>query len=144
MMAKTFAIGGEAFKAYKDAAAKEASSGGWMADKFEQLVFTPTVNLLAQEIKSLESRVKANNEEKTSYLYATLSMAAILPTLILLLVVMLVSNSWIVREMKTGLNVANETITDIQGAMIKNQAQGPVRAGGAAAAKIIQPPPINM
>ena len=77
VMAKTFAIGGEAFKAYKDAAAKEASSGGWMTDKFEKLVFTPTVNILAQEIKSLEALVKANNEEKTSYLYATLSLSLI-------------------------------------------------------------------
>ena len=107
----------------------------------------PTINLLAQELKALENRVNANQDEKTSYLYATLSMAAVLPTLVLLLVVLLVSNSRVVRKLKSGLDIANETINDLQGALIKTQAQGPAagaRAGGAAAAEIIQPPPINM
>ena len=144
MMTKTFAVGSEAFRAYKEAAAKEASSGGWMTSKFESLVITPTINLIAQEIKAIQALVKENREEKNSYLYATLAMAAILPTIILLLVVILFINSRIVRKMRSGLEEANDSITNMQGALIRNQAQAPPRPGGVAPPDVVQPAPINM
>ena len=72
----------DTFDAYRLAAQKESSSGGWLTSKFVDLMYLPTINLLTNQIRNLEEKMRNQHDERDDYFVIIVCLTAAVPTLL--------------------------------------------------------------
>ena len=100
---KVLGMSMESFDAYRTAAQKESSSGGWLTDKFIDLLYVPTVNLLMNKIRTLEDKVEKQTDEREDHLVAIICLTAVVPTLMVLLFLVCLINVRRVNRVRENL-----------------------------------------
>ena len=143
LISKGISIGGEAYAKYKDSAAKESSLNGWLKSNFIDLEFTPSMHLLSQELKAVETKLIKHTQEQERYILALIILAALVPTFILLLTIGLIFNSRLVRNLRGGLNHANASVDELQRAVLRN-GQGAVAGAGLGGGDLVPPVPLKI
>ena len=118
---------------FKAAAKKESTEGRWLTANFIDLLFTPTISLLTNQIRDLNLKLQNQSQTKDSFRTAIISLAAIVQTLILLLVILCFINGRRTQLVKRDLRKADRSIE-----LLCSATAGWVRASGRRAAS---PPP---
>ena len=78
-------MGSVSFKNLREAASKEAASGGYLTDKFLDLIYYPHLLTIEGEIADLNQTITREMEERGKTLLALLILASAFPLLALLL-----------------------------------------------------------
>ena len=103
-------MGKDTFEAYRVAAQKEASSGGWLTSKFVDLLFLPTISLLSNQVKDLETKINKQHKEKDDFMVAIISLAAVVPTILVTLILLCLVNSKRTNRLRGTLIEQNRSI----------------------------------
>ena len=72
-------MGRDTFEAYRLAAQKEASSGGWLTSKFIDLLFLPTISLLMNQLRELETKINNQHKERDNFLWQSSALLLLCP-----------------------------------------------------------------
>ena len=103
-------MGKETFEAYRIAAQKEATSNGWLTEKFVDLLFLPTISLLSNQVRDLETKIKNQNKEKDDFMVVIISLSAIVPTILLTLILLCMINTKRTNRVRGTLKEQNQSI----------------------------------
>ena len=84
--AKTgYKLGSASFKVLREAASKEAASGGYLTDKFLSLIYYPHLLTLESEIENLHQANSREMDERGKAILGLIILASTVPLLALLL-----------------------------------------------------------
>ena len=114
---------------FKEAAKKESTEGRWLTANFVDLLFTPTISLLTNQIKDLNLKLQNISQTIDSFSTAIFSLAGIVPTLTLLLVILCFVNGRRTQLVKRDLRKADRSIE-----LLRSATTGRLRASGRRAA----------
>ena len=118
-------MGKETFEAYRIAAQKEATSNGWLTEKFVDLLFLPTISLLSNQVRDLEIKIKKQNKEKDDFMVVIISLSAIVPTILLTLILLCMINTKRTNRVRGTLKEQNQSIELLRAAATAAGRGGP-------------------
>ena len=126
-------MGRDTFEAYRSAAQKEASSGGWLTTKFIDLMYLPTIALLTNQIREIEVKMSHQHKERDDFFVTIVCLAAAVPTIMVTLILMCLINLKRVSRIRGNLLEQNRSI-EVLSAATANRCGPTVRGAGQAQA----------
>ena len=114
---------------FKEAAKKESTEGRWLTANFIDLLFTPTISLLTNQIRDLNLKLQNQSQTKDSFRTIIISLAAIVPSLTLLLVFLCFINGRRTQLVRRDLRKTDRSVE-----LLRSATAGRVRSSGRRAA----------
>ena len=141
-------MGRDTFDAYRLAAQKESSSGGWLTSKFIDLMYLPTIALLTNQIRDIEVKMSHQHEERDDFFVIIVCLAAAVPTLMVTLFLMCMINFKRVSRIRENLFEQGRSIEILSSAAANRcgptvRGAGQTQAGGSGASGSPTGPVIN-
>ena len=98
------------YEQYKEAAKIESTEGKWLTANFIDLLFTPTVSLLTNQIKDLNIKLENISQTKDYFRTIIFSIVGIVPSLILFLVMLCFLNGRRIQLVKRDLRKTDRSV----------------------------------
>ena len=117
------------YEEYKEAAKKEATEGRWLTANFIDLLFTPTISLLTNQIKDLNIKLQNQAQTKDNFRTIIFGLAGVVPSLILVLVMLCFLNGRRIQLVKRDLRKTDRSVE-----LLRSATAGRSRASGRRAA----------
>ena len=76
------------FDTFRLAAQKESTEGKWLTANFIDLLFVPTISPLTNQLRDLSLKFQNQSQTKDNFMTVIISLAAVVPTLTLFLVLL--------------------------------------------------------
>ena len=150
-------MGKESYEAFRLAASKESTEGKWLTSSFIDILFTPTIAMLTAQLRDIHMKLQNQSKSKDDFVVIAISLAAVVPTIMLLLILLCFINGRRTQKIKGGLRDTNRSLELIRGATSVRRARAsgrrahsppPAPAGGtgsssAGAGTTPTSPPVN-
>ena len=104
------------YEQYKEAAKIESTEGKWLTANFIDLLFTPTVSLLTNQIKDLNIKLEKISQTKDYFRTIIFSLVGIVPSLTLILVLLCILNGRRIQLVKRSLRETDRSVELIRSA----------------------------
>ena len=117
------------YEQYKEAAKIESTEGKWLTANFIDLLFTPTVSLLTNQIKDLNIKLENISQTKDNFRTIIFSLAGVVPSLTLVLVMLCFLNGRRIQLVKRDLRKTDRSVE-----LLRSATAGRSRSSGRRAA----------
>ena len=98
------------FDAYRLAAQKESTEGKLLTMNFIDLLFVPTISLLTNQLRDLDLKLQNQTKSKDNFMMVIISLAAVVPTITLFLVLLCLINGRRTQRVKGNLWETNRSL----------------------------------
>ena len=116
------------YEQYKEAAKIESTEGKWLTANFIDLLFTPTVSLLTNQIKDLNSKLENISQTKDYFRTILFSIIGIVPSLVLVLVMICFLNGRRIQLVQRNLRKTDRSLELLRSATAGRGGRSSVRS----------------
>ena len=116
-------MGKESYEAFRLAASKESTEGKWLTSSFGDLLFTPTIVMLTAQLRDIHMKLQNQSKSKDDFVVVAISLAAVVPTIMLLLILLCFINIRRTQKIKGSLRDTNRSLELIRAATLVGRAR---------------------